>query len=142
MRRSLLWLFVTVTLALSISAAAQSKLKTVNVGREGLPFEISDTLVRGQITVVEFASRSCSSCRNLEEKLSQLQSAEPKLAIRRVEIDRAGSQGVDWQSPLVRQYNLSSVPHFKIYDAAGKLIAEGEPARKQVIRFMREAQVL
>ena len=142
MKRSLLWLFVAVSLVLSVSAAAQSKLRTVNLGREGLPFEVSETLARGQITVVEFASRSCSSCRNLEEKLSQLQSASPKLAIRRVEIDRLGSQGVDWQSPLVRQYNLSSVPHFKIYDATGKLISEGEPARKQVIELMRQAQVL
>lgn len=142
MKRSLLWSFVVLSLALSISVVAQSKLKTVNLGREGLPFEISETLARGQITVVEFASRSCSSCRNFEEKLSQLQSASPKIAIRRLEIDRRGSQGIDWQSPLVRQYNLSSVPHFKVYDATGKLISEGEPARKQVIELMRQAEVL
>ena len=134
--------FLLSLLALTFAAAAQTGLKTVNSGREGQPFTISDYLARGKMTVVEFSSRSCPKCRALEEKLSALAAANTKIAISRLEIDRPGSTGIDWQSPQARQYNLTSVPHFKVCDASGKLLAEGEPARKLVIKLLTESGLL
>ena len=75
-------------------------------------------------------------------EVSALAAANTKIAISRLEIDRPGSTGIDWQSPLARQYNLTSVPHFKVYDASGKLLAEGEPARKLVIKLLTESGLL
>ncbi len=129
-------------LALTFAVSAQTALKTINSGREGQPFTISDYLGRGKMTVLEFSSRSCPRCRALEEKLRELQAANSKIVISRLEIDRPGSTGIDWQSPLARQYNLTSVPHFKVYDSSGKLLVEGEPARKLVIRLLVESGIL
>ncbi len=129
-------------LLLTLAATAASGLKTVNTGREGQPMAVSDYLARGRVTVVEFSSRSCPKCKALEQKLEALGAKNPKVAICRVELDRPGSAGIDWQSPLARQYNLSSVPHFKVYEADGKLLAEGEAARRLVIKLLLESDIL
>jgi hypothetical protein len=57
-------------------------------------------------------------------------------------IDRPSSAGIDWQSPLARQYELRSIPHFQVYDGSGNMLAEGEPARKMVSKMLVEAGVL
>jgi hypothetical protein len=31
----------------------------------------------------------------------------------------------EWESPVAKQYGITSVPYFKIYDGDGKLITEG-----------------
>ena len=38
--------------------------------------------------------------------------------------DRPEIRGIDWQSPVAQQYDLHSIPHFKVYSPAGKLLAE------------------
>ncbi len=133
--------FLMAILLLS-GAWAQSGLRTLNTGREGQHFTVTDYLTRGKTTVVEFASKACPRCSALESKLVALSRKTSLTSFSRVEIDRPGSQGIDWHSPLARQYNLTSLPHFKVYDPSGKLLAEGEAARKMVSKMLVEGDVL
>ena len=50
-----------------------------------------------------------------------------------VDINRKGVKGIDWLSPLARQYKLKSIPHFQIYDGDGNLIKEGQEAYVEII---------
>ena len=130
------------SLLLLTASWAQSGLRVLNSGRDGQPFAVTDYLTRGKVTVVEFASKACPRCLALESKLLDLSRKSPQTSFCRVEIDRPGSQGIDWQSPLARQYNITSLPHFKVYDATGKLLAEGEAARKMVSKMLVEGNVI
>jgi hypothetical protein len=35
----------------------------------------------------------------------------------------------DWNTPVTRQHNVSSVPYLKIYDKDGSLVADGRSAK-------------
>lgn len=114
----------------------------MNRGKEGQVFTVTDYLSKGKTNLVEFSSPACPSCQALKSKLVALAQKDPSLVVNQVVIDRPGSAGIDWQSPLARQYELRSVPYFKVYDGAGKLLAEGEAARKLIAKMMIEAELL
>jgi hypothetical protein len=46
----------------------------------------------------------------------------------KVDINRPDVRGIDWRSPVARQYELNSIPHFKVYGPDGKLQVEGDEA--------------
>ena len=58
------------------------------------------------------------------------------LAISLVDVDRRGSQEIDWKSPLVRQYNLRLVPYVYLIDANGEPVVEGYEARKRILEWV------
>jgi hypothetical protein len=135
-------LVLLVGLLLAGAASGQSGLRLMNKGREGQLFTVTDYLVKGKTNVVEFSSVACPACKALEPKLAALGQKKSDLVVNQVAVDRAGSQGIDWQSPLARQYELRNVPYFKVYDQDGKLLAEGEPARKMISKLLIEAGVI
>jgi len=64
-----------------------------------------------------------------------------EICIRRVDIDRRGFQGIDFDSPLAEQHRIESVPAFRIYAPGGRLVAQGRAARDQVNQWYAEAQL-
>lgn len=138
--RRLLFLLL---LAAAVAQPGPANVRALNKGREGQVFNVTEYLTRGKTNLVAFTSPACSSCRALDPLLNTLAEKSPNLVLNRLVVDRpTTADGIDWQSPLCRQYELRSVPHFKIYDPAGKLVAEGEPARKMVARMLVEAKIL
>ena len=55
-----------------------------------------------------------------------------------MDINRPETKGIDWKSPVARQYDMNGIPHFKIYGPDGKLIAEGKAGRALVNKFIEE----
>ena len=37
-----------------------------------------------------------------------------------------------WDSPVAKRYQLHSIPHLKVYDGTGKLLAEGQEAYRYI----------
>lgn len=56
--------------------------------------------------------------------------AKKNVAVLKVEIGR-------WGTPVAKQYNLNGIPHFMVFDASGKLVAEGQAAWQMVDRMSR-----
>lgn len=52
------------------------------------------------------------------------------MAILKVDID-------DWSSPVARQYRLSSIPYFLLYDGNGNQLGQGDEALSQLSRRLR-----
>jgi len=120
----------------SASAAAHS----VGVGH-GEEVTLADHLVRGQTTIFDFFSEYCPPCRQISPLLEQLDKARSDLTVVKVDINRPGVAGIDWQSPVVRQYDLRSVPHFKVFAPDGSLQAEGPAGYAVVALLMEEAGI-
>lgn len=97
----------------------------VNAGSPGLPLDLAAHAVPGQITVFDMYSEYCPPCRRLSPLLEKMAVSRPDVVVRKVDINRKGVQGIDWQSPLARQYNLSSIPAIIVYDAQGKVMETG-----------------
>jgi thiol-disulfide isomerase/thioredoxin len=104
----------------------------------GEQVEIKDYLVSGKITVFDFTSEYCPPCRKISPMLDELHARRADLVVVKVDINRPETKGIDWKSPVARQYSLQSVPHFKVYGADGKLTAEGDPAFEMVMGWIEQ----
>ena len=116
--------------------------EAANKANPGENLEISSVLAKGHTTIVDFYSAYCPPCMKLSPLLEQLGEKRPDLRIVKVDINRTGIKGIDWGSPLAKQFSLKSIPHFKIFDGNGKMLAEGEAAFKQVMTMLQEKNLL
>jgi hypothetical protein len=69
--------------------------------------------------------------------LMRLDSKRNDIIVHKVDINRPGIRGIDWESPVARQYNIHSVPYFMIYDPSGKLTHQGQEAYTEVMRLLK-----
>lgn len=122
---------------LTLPGSAQD-IKILNRSNPGEHFEVKQYLSRDKLNVVVFYSSHSPACQKLRESLEGLARRRRDLVISLVDIDRRGSQEIDWRSPLVRQYNLKLVPYIYLIDASGESVVEGYQARKKILEWMEE----
>ncbi|MEO6005872.1 MAG: thioredoxin family protein [Opitutus sp.] len=111
-----------------------AKPEHISYGKE---VKITDYLVPGKTTVFDFTSQYCPPCRAVAPLLEKLHETRADVAVVKVDINRPEIKGIDWDSPVARQYRLESVPNFKVYGPDGKLVAEGKPASKLVYSWLQ-----
>jgi thiol-disulfide isomerase/thioredoxin len=141
MNRRLFLQLLALSALLAIAGSAwagnfKEKGPTPPVISNGDKVDLKDFLVPGKTTVFDFYSEYCPPCRAIAPRLEQLHKTRDDIAVVRVDINRPGVKGIDWQSPVARQYDLESIPHFKIYGPDGKLVAEGQDARDLLNKWM------
>lgn len=112
----------------------------VNEAQPGERFDLEAALPKTGTVLVEYYSVNCPPCVQMAPLLERLAQARPELAIRKVNIDRQGAAGIDFQSPLAQQYRIESVPYFAVYENGAKKL-EGPGAKDQVRAWMRETGV-
>jgi thiol-disulfide isomerase/thioredoxin len=133
--RSLIALILAVSLALPLAASAEgTHIKGAEPAHisKGQPVTLADYLVPGKTTIFDFYSEYCPPCRAISPRLVKLHQSRDDIAVVKVDINRPGVKGIDWKSPVARQYNLESIPHFKVFGPDGTLKAEGDPAYEMV----------
>ena len=105
----------------------------------GRIISIDSLALPGKVTVVDFSSDYCAPCVALAMFLIQASKSHPeRYAIRRVNINRPGFNGIDYQSPVSRQYDIRVLPRMVIYDNGVK-VADGDAARQWLIDDIRKA---
>lgn len=103
----------------------------------GNEVNLADYLVPGKTTIFDFTSEYCPPCRAIAPDLVKLHARRNDVAVVSVDINRPGVEGIDWKSPVARQYAMRSIPHFKVFGPDGKLIAEGNEARRLVTGWFK-----
>jgi thiol-disulfide isomerase/thioredoxin len=103
----------------------------------GQKVNIADYLVPGKTTIFDFTSEYCGPCRAIAPKLDALHASRADIAVVKVDINRPGVKGIDWQSPVAKQYKMGSIPNFKVFGPDGKLIAEGDKASALVRSWLK-----
>lgn len=118
--RAVLKPFLVVIIAVVLSCiAAPGSAQDIRTISHGEQVDITASLVPGRLTVIDFYADWCGPCRSLAPRLDRLLAANPEsMAIRKVDI-------VNWQSAVSQQYRIQSIPHLKLFDENGQLLAEG-----------------
>ncbi len=91
---------------------------------QGEAVQLADYLVPGKTVIFDFTSKYCPPCRAYDEPLHQLHTTRDDLVVVKVDINRPGVTRIDWDSPVAKQFELRSIPQFKVYGPDGKLLAE------------------
>jgi thioredoxin 1 len=129
-------------LALISSMAWAGPVTDVNPNNPGETLDVNSLLVKGKTTVIDFYSPFCPPCVRLAPLMAKLAKKRPDLAIKKVDINRAGVNGIDWRSPLAQQYQIRQVPYFMIFNPQGQPVAQGREATKTVGGWLKEAGLL
>lgn len=106
----------------------------------GAEVDLAEHLVEGQTTVFDFTSKYCGPCQQIDPWVEALHASREDITVVKVDINRPEVRGIDWGSPVARQYRLQSVPHFRVYDEEGTLVADGMEARQMVIGWLQEME--
>jgi thiol-disulfide isomerase/thioredoxin len=114
-------------------------IKNMKIIGHGEKIDLPASLVPGKTNIVDFFSIYCGPCMSFAPYLEALADSNPDLYLVKVDINHPDHKGIDWQSDTVRQFGLQSIPHIKIYGPDGKLVAEGDEARNQVIKMVQDA---
>ena len=103
---------------------------------------LKEWIVEGKTNIVDLYSEFCPPCVQLAPLLLRLDEKRLDIAIVKININRDGVRGIDWQSPVARQFKLKSIPHFIIVSPSGKLKCEGKKAFKFVLKQLREERII
>jgi thioredoxin 1 len=123
-----------IRIADSVMAPAVEDVRTVAHGER---VELTDYLVPGQTVIFDFYSKYCPPCMQIGPHIEALAKERDDIVLVKVDINRPGKQGIDWQSPVAQQYSLRGIPHFKIYGPDGQMQAEGQQARSMVMGWLQ-----
>jgi thiol-disulfide isomerase/thioredoxin len=140
MKTKLISLVLSLALTPLALLAAATKGAEPAVVAQGRAIQIADHLVPGKTTVVDFTSQYCPPCRAYAKPLHTLHTKRADIAVVKVDINRPDVKGIDWKSPVARQFELQSIPRFQVYGPDGKLLADGEEARRMVDRWIAAAK--
>jgi len=123
--------------AAGTSGGAAGKSATVARIAHGQEVNLRDYVVPGKTTIFDFTSEGCPPCRAIAPLLHKLHANRADIVVVEVDLNRPGVHGIDWESPVALQYHLESIPHFKVFGPNGKLQAEGDEARGQVMGMLQ-----
>ena len=142
LRRGFKHQVVSLTLScLSLCSGGLAAEPYKEIGQPGEPINLQQYIVAGLFTVFDFGSKYCPPCRASDVQFRLLAKKYPgHYAFRRININRPGVVGIDWNSPLARQYGLRSIPHLTVFGPDRRLLADGDAAEKWLANDIRNWQ--
>lgn len=105
---------------------------------QGAEVNLADYSVAGEYVVFDFMSDYCPPCRQVAPWMNRLHAEREGVSVVKIDINRPGVRGIDWQSPVVAQFGINSVPHFKVMDGSGQIVAEGDAAWQMLVGWLKE----
>ena len=115
------------------ASVASDRMKTIGFGK---PVDLTPHITKGKVTIVDFYSDYCGPCVLIGALLEQALAKEDTVRLVRVNVNRPGVKGIDFRSPLARQYRLTRLPSFLIYTDEGKLVKQDDDAYDAVISWL------
>lgn len=106
----------------------------------GFPVDAERYLIPGKFNIVFFYSPYDAESIRLSSGLARLPQIRENIAVRTVNINREGIEQVDWQSPLVQECRINSLPYVRIYEPRLNLRAQGRPALEQLKQWIIESE--
>lgn len=122
---------------LTIEQQQATNFLPLNPDKPGTPVNVLNYLAPGKYTIVAYFSPHDATSVEIEPKLIQLTQSRNDIALRTVNINRPDVQSIDWQSPILVDAEIQTLPYFQIYDPAQALRAQGRPAYEQIKQWIQ-----
>ena len=131
-RAFLIFTFLIISPTLSIESKAtdiayNQQFEKVKLISRGRLINVIDYIEPHKYTVFMFYADWCAPCGPLKEKLGELALRVNNMALREIDI-------INLENPLVKYYNLPSVPFFIIYGPDGNFLERGPMLTKELLK--------
>lgn len=129
MKKTVTIILITLFMVCAFCLAAQAgDITVLNASAPGERVDIANYIETGKTTIFDFYADWCGPCMKIAPYLEKL-NLKDEIVVYKVNIK-------NWGSPVCKQYNINSVPNFKIYGTDGKLKYEGKPAYEKVLEMV------
>jgi thiol-disulfide isomerase/thioredoxin len=106
----------------------------IEVISHGAQVDITRHLALGNVTIVDFYADWCGPCRMVSPGLEQMARTDPEIALRKIDI-------VNWNTAVVKQYGIHSIPQVNVYNRGGNLVGSVVGADLQAVeRYVAQAK--
>jgi len=106
---------------------------------DGEKIDVAKTIVPGKVTVFDYWADWCSPCHLLEIRLQHLLQANPRIAVRRVNVGRWDNAAA---KQATREFQLKALPYVRVYDASGKFVGEQTSGKwNEIVQLIERAQL-
>ena len=119
-----------------LATDGEAKPDSPKIIGQGAAVDLAQERDPGRTTVFDFTSEYCPPCRRIAPYLEKLHASREDVTVVKVDINRPDVRGIDWGSPTARQFGLQQIPHFKVMNPEGVLIAEGNVAWELVVKWI------
>lgn len=131
-------------LALGATTAVAAHIDYANESNPGQKVDIGQYVSRGKVTIIEVGSPYCPDCLSSAPVLDRLEQKNHNFKIVHLDTNPKGLKGVP-DSPLRKWVGASWVPHYIVFDADGKKLAEsngrGKNPRPLIINYFKENKI-
>src|SRR5438309_2529475 len=118
----------------AVTPVVAGRGQQVEVISHGAQVDIARHLALGNVTVVDFYADWCGPCKQLSPSLEQMARTDPEIALRKIDI-------VDWNTAVVKQYNIHSIPQVNVYNRGGHLVGTVVGVKaEEVKRYVAQAK--
>ena len=114
-------------------AAELQKERIRIVSNGGQEVDLPSLMVPGKITLVDFYAEWCGPCRQISPQLEQLAKTDPDVTLLKIDI-------VNWNTPVIRQFGIQSVPNVRVFDRTGKQLGDATHDVSLVMKRVEQAK--
>jgi len=100
---------------------------------KGQQIDLRTVLEPGKVTIVDFYADWCGPCRRIAPELERLATSDPDVVLRKVDI-------VNWETPVVQQFGIRSVPNIRVYDRNGTMVGSPTSSLQEVKNNIERAK--
>jgi len=93
---------------------------------------IADHAAKDKPTLFYFGSPFCPPCMEHLPLIERMAVGQTDYGVVFVNVNRPDVQGIDWESPVCKQFGLESLPTLKFYNPDGNVLAEGDAAIEKI----------
>ncbi len=99
----------------------------------GQAIDINKVIVPGKVTIIDFYADWCGPCRAMSPYLEQLAKTDEDVFLRKIDI-------VDWSTPVVKQFGLSSIPNVRVFNRRGQMVGQPTYSFEKVKDYVTQAK--
>ena len=114
-------------------AAELQKERIRIVSDGGQEVDLSSLMAPGKITIVDFYAEWCGPCRRISPQLEQMAKTDPDVTLLKIDI-------VNWNTPVIRQFGIQSVPNMRVFDRTGKQLGDATHDVRLMMQRVEQAK--
>jgi thioredoxin 1 len=103
------------------------------ISNKGANVELSSLLAEGKVTIVDFYADWCGPCRAVAPHLEKLAKDDPSISLLKIDI-------VNWETPVVKQFGIKSVPNIRVYGRNKQQVGTATSDLGTVVRLVQQAR--